>query len=57
MVSSFLADLQHAGVLEQRLKLGDGLLERDLARVRAAGLLLETSSYPDMLARLETAMI
>ena len=32
-----------------------GAAEQDLARVRAAGLLLETSSYPDMLARLETA--
>ena len=30
-----------------------GVLERELAKVRAAGLLLETSSYPDMLARLE----
>jgi hypothetical protein len=32
-----------------------GAPERDLARVRAAGLLLETSSYPNMLARLESA--
>jgi hypothetical protein len=32
-----------------------GATERDLARVRAAGLLLETSSYPNMLARLEAA--
>ena len=32
-----------------------GAAEQDLARVRAAGLLLETSSYPDMLARLEAA--
>ena len=30
-----------------------GVLERELAKVRAAGVLLETSSYPDMLARLE----
>jgi hypothetical protein len=29
--------------------------EQDLARVRAAGLLLETSSYPSMLQRLEPA--
>jgi hypothetical protein len=29
--------------------------ERDLARVRAAGLLLETTSYPNMLQRLEPA--
>jgi hypothetical protein len=29
--------------------------ERDLAKVRAAGLLLETSSYPNMLDRLEPA--
>jgi hypothetical protein len=32
-----------------------GATERDLAKVRAAGLLLETSSYPGMLQRLETA--
>jgi hypothetical protein len=32
-----------------------GAAEQDLARVRAAGLLLETSSYPDMLTRLESA--
>ena len=32
-----------------------GATEQDLARVRAAGLLLETSSYPNMLARLEAA--
>lgn len=32
-----------------------GAPEQDLARVRAAGLLLETSSYPDMLQRLEPA--
>jgi hypothetical protein len=32
-----------------------GALERDLATIRAAGLLLETTSYPDMLARLEPA--
>jgi hypothetical protein len=30
-----------------------GAAEQDLAKVRAAGLLLETSSYPSMLARLE----
>jgi hypothetical protein len=29
--------------------------EQDLARVRAAGLLLETANYPNMLARLEAA--
>jgi hypothetical protein len=29
--------------------------EQDLAKVRAAGLLLETASYPSMLARLEPA--
>ena len=29
--------------------------ERDLARIRAAGLLLETTSYPNMLQRLEPA--
>jgi hypothetical protein len=32
-----------------------GAVEQDLARVRAAGLLLETASYPSMLQRLETA--
>ncbi len=32
-----------------------GAAEQDLARVRAAGLLLETTSYPNMLARLEAA--
>ena len=32
-----------------------GLPEQDLARVRAAGLLLETSTYPNMLQRLEPA--
>ena len=32
-----------------------GAAEQDLARVRAAGLLLETSSYPNMLTRLEAA--
>jgi hypothetical protein len=32
-----------------------GVSERDLARIRAAELLLETSSYPNMLQRLETA--
>jgi hypothetical protein len=32
-----------------------GALDQELARVRGAGLLLETSTYPDMLARLESA--
>jgi hypothetical protein len=32
-----------------------GAAEQDLARVRAAGLLLETASYPSMLQRLETS--
>jgi hypothetical protein len=32
-----------------------GAPERDLAKVRAAALLLETASYPNMLARLEPA--
>jgi hypothetical protein len=32
-----------------------GATERDLAKVRAAGLLLETISYPAMLQRLEAA--
>jgi hypothetical protein len=32
-----------------------GAAEQDLARVRAAGVLLETSSYPNMLTRLEAA--
>jgi hypothetical protein len=32
-----------------------GTAERDLARIRAAGLLLETTSYPNMLQRLEPA--
>jgi hypothetical protein len=32
-----------------------GATERELARIRAAGLLLDTSTYPDMLARLESA--
>lgn len=32
-----------------------GAPERDLAKVRAAGLLLDTASYPNMLQRLETA--
>jgi hypothetical protein len=32
-----------------------GAAEQDLARIRAAGLLLETSTYPNMLARLEAA--
>ena len=32
-----------------------GAPEQDLAKVRAAGLLLETSSYPNMLSRLEPA--
>jgi hypothetical protein len=34
-----------------------GAAEQDLAKVRAAGLLLETSSYPSMLARLEPATV
>jgi hypothetical protein len=34
-----------------------GAPERDLAKVRAAGLLLETSSYPNMLQRLESATV
>jgi hypothetical protein len=32
-----------------------GATEQDLARIRAAGLLLETASYPGMLQRLESA--
>jgi hypothetical protein len=32
-----------------------GAVEQDLAKVRAAGLLLESASYPSMLARLEPA--
>ena len=32
-----------------------GAEQQDLARVRAAGLLLETASYPGMLARLEAS--
>jgi hypothetical protein len=32
-----------------------GTLEQDLAKIRAAGLLLPTASYPNMLARLEPA--
>jgi hypothetical protein len=32
-----------------------GASERELARIRAAGLLLETSSYPNMLQRLEAS--
>jgi hypothetical protein len=32
-----------------------GSVEQDLARIRAAGLLLETASYPSMLQRLELA--
>jgi hypothetical protein len=32
-----------------------GAAEQDLARIRAAGLLLETSTYPNMLTRLEAA--
>jgi hypothetical protein len=32
-----------------------GAIEQDLARIRAAGLLLETASYPSMLQRLETS--
>ncbi len=34
-----------------------GAPERDLARIRAAGLLLETSTYPNMLQRLEPATV
>ena len=34
-----------------------GAPEQDLARIRAAGLLLETSTYPDMLQRLEPATV
>jgi hypothetical protein len=34
-----------------------GAPERDLARIRAAGLLLETTPYPDMLQRLEPATV
>jgi len=34
---------------------GVGATERDLAKVRAAALLLETTSYPNMLSRLEAA--
>ncbi len=32
-----------------------GAAEQDLAKIRAAGLLLETASYPNMVQRLETA--
>ena len=32
-----------------------GAVEQDLARIRAAGLLLETASYPNLLQRLETS--
>jgi hypothetical protein len=32
-----------------------GAVEQDLARIRAAGLLLETASYPNMLQRLEAS--
>jgi hypothetical protein len=32
-----------------------GAPEQDLAKIRAAGLLLESASYPNMLARLEPA--
>jgi hypothetical protein len=32
-----------------------GAAEQDLARIRAAGLLVDTATYPDMLARLESA--
>ena len=32
-----------------------GAVEQDLARIRAAGLLLETASYPNMRQRLETS--
>jgi len=34
-----------------------GATERDLAKVRAAGLSLETASYPSMLQRLEPATV
>jgi hypothetical protein len=34
---------------------GVGAAEQDLARIRAAGLLVDTAGYPDMLARLESA--
>jgi hypothetical protein len=34
---------------------GAGATEQDLAKVRAAALILETTSYPNMLSRLETA--
>ena len=34
---------------------GSGAAEQDLARIRAAQLLLETSGYPNMLSRLEPA--
>jgi hypothetical protein len=34
---------------------GAGATEQDLAKVRAAALLLETTSYPNMLSRLEAA--
>jgi hypothetical protein len=34
---------------------GVGSAEQDLARIRAAGLLLETATYPNMLQRLEPA--
>ena len=34
-----------------------GAPEQDLARIRAAGLLLETSTYPNMLQRLEPATV
>ncbi len=63
-----LARLRAAAELAQRdpkaaVKLYDdlsadrsiGAPERDLAKVRAAALLLETSGYPDMLQRLEPA--
>src|SRR5258708_20558642 len=32
-----------------------GVLEQDLAKIRAAGLLLDTTSYPNLLQRLEPA--
>jgi hypothetical protein len=32
-----------------------GVAEQDLAKIRAAGLLLETATYPTMLQRLEAA--
>jgi hypothetical protein len=34
-----------------------GVLEQELAKVRAAGLLLETTTYPNMLQRLEPSTV